>query len=279
MQVPSLELVAQHGCVQLNANYIRPLGNGAFKSAHLVEISGIPYALKVAALGPHSQARIERECEAQRGCAHPAIAKLHQSFAFSDEGANYWVWIEEYLSGGTLNERRGSELLEPDVVRTIAVHMIGALDHLRIRSLVHRDIKPANIIFRTESAPVLTDFGIVRALDLPTLTQHFLMQGPGTPAYAAPEQLNNDIALIDWRTDQFGLAVVLAECLLGHHPFAPDGDIHGAIARVASRAALPAPTERALQQSRFISLVRALTPWPHTRYRTPQQFIDAIEGD
>ena len=278
MQVPSLELVAQHACVPLNANYIRPLGNGAFKSAHLVEISGAPYALKVAALGPNSQARIERECDAQRGCAHPAIAKLHQAFAFSDEGANYWVWIEEYLSGGTLKDRRGSNLLGPDVVRAIALDMIGALDHLRIRSLVHRDIKPANIIFRTESKPVLTDFGIVRALDLPTLTQHFLMAGPGTPAYAAPEQLNNDIALIDWRTDQFGLAVVLAECLVGHHPFAPDGDIHDAVVLVASRATLPATTERALQESNFVSLARALMPWPHNRYRTPQQFIDAIRG-
>src|ERR1700690_962748 len=256
MQVPSLELVAQHACVPLNANYIRPLGNGAFKSAHLVEISGAPYALKVAALGPNSQARIERECDAQRGCAHPAIAKLHQAFAFSDEGANYWVWIEEYLSGGTLKDRRGSNLLGPDVVRAIALDMIGPLDHLRIRSLVHRDIKPANIIFRTESKPVLTDFGIVRALDLPTLTQHFLMAGPGTPAYAAPEQLNNDIALIDWRTDQFGLAVVLAECLVGHHPFAPDGDIHDAVVLVASRATLPATTERALQESNFVSLAR-----------------------
>jgi serine/threonine protein kinase len=279
MQAPNLGLVAQHACAPLKAKYIRRLGDGAFKSAHLVELSSVPYALKVATLGPNSQARIQRECEAQRGCAHPAIAKLHQAFAFPDEGSNYWVWIEEYLAGGTLQERRADGLLAHALVRSIGREMISALDHLRGRNLVHRDIKPANIIFRTESEAVLTDFGIVRALDLPTLTQHFMMQGPGTPAYAAPEQLNNDIALIDWRTDQFGLAVVLAECLLGRHPFATDGDIHGAIGRVSARAGLPAATEMALRELNFTGLIQALAPWPHNRFRTPQLFMNEIEGN
>src|ERR1700678_2330915 len=143
MQVPNLGIVAQRACAPLKAKYIRPLGDGAFKSAHLVELLGIPYALKVATIGPNSQARIQRECEAQRGCAHPAIAKLHQAFAFPDEGSNYWVWIEEYLSGGTLQERRAGGLMAGEFVRSIGRDMISALDHLRRRNLVHRDIKPA----------------------------------------------------------------------------------------------------------------------------------------
>jgi serine/threonine protein kinase len=278
MQPPKLEDVARNASAQLRAAYVRPLGTGAFKSAHLIELGGKPFALKVAALGPNSQARIERECDAQRGCSHSAIAKLEQAFSFSDSGANYWVWVEEYLSGGTLEQRRGTCVLSPDVVRAIAVQMIAALDHLLPRKLVHRDIKPANIIFRSETEAVLTDFGIVRALDLPTLTKYFMMQGPGTPAYAAPEQLNNDIALIDWRTDQFGLAVVLAESLLGRHPFAADADIHMAIARVAGRETIPAATLRALQELGFGGLGRALEPWPHRRFRTPVAFQNSIVG-
>lgn len=276
MQAPKLETVAQNASAQLDADYLRPLGAGAFKSAHLVEIARQPYALKVAALGPSSQARIERECDAQRGCSHAAIARLEHAFPFQDEGANYWVWVEEYLPGGTLEERRAHSALAPDIVRQVARSMISALDHLLARKLVHRDIKPANIIFRADAEPVLTDFGIVRALDLPTLTQYFMMQGPGTPAYAAPEQLNNDIALIDWRTDQFGLAVVLAESLLGHHPFAPDGDLHSAIARVAARATVPSTTLDALCESGFGGLGRALEAWPYRRFRTPSEFLEAL---
>ncbi len=276
MPAPDLQAIARSAAAQLEATYVAPLGAGAFKSAHLVDLSGHPYALKVAALGPSSQARIERECEAQRGCSHGAIANLWQAFPFSDATGNYWVWVEEYLSGGTLEARRAGGILDPSQVRCVAQSMIAALDHMAARKLVHRDIKPANIIFRTDTEPVLTDFGIVRALDMPTLTQHFMMQGPGTPAYAAPEQLNNDIMLIDGRTDQFGLAVVLAESLLGHHPYSPENDLHAGISRVAGRVALPAISAAALTELGFSGLVRALDPWPHRRYRAPGEFLEAL---
>jgi serine/threonine protein kinase len=275
MPPPNLQGIAQCAASRLKARYLNPLGAGAFKSAHLVELNGNHVALKVAALGPHSQARIERECNAQRECAHPSIARLMEAFPFTDESGSYWVWIEEYLGGGTLEARRVAGILPPNIVGSIAAQMIGALEHLRVRKLVHRDIKPANIIFRTDAAAVLTDFGIVRALDLPTLTQHFMMQGPGTPAYAAPEQLNNDILLIDGRTDQFGLAVVLSECLLGHHPYAPEKDIQIAIGRVAARCRLPSETARKLTSLGFESLIRALEPWPAGRYRLPSDFLAA----
>jgi serine/threonine protein kinase len=279
MQAPNLDAIAQIASARLKAAYVRPLGVGAFKSAHLITLADKSYALKVAALGPNAQSRIERECEAQRSCSHPAIAKLEQAAGFSNDGLNYWVWVEEFLAGGTLEARRGASVLAPEIVRSIAVEMIGALDHLSARKLVHRDIKPANIIFRSDAEPVLTDFGIVRALDLPTLTHHFMLQGPGTPAYAAPEQLNNDIGLIDWRTDQFGLAVVLSECLLGHHPFAPEKDVQVAIARVTARAPVPEFTAHALESAGFAPLVRALAPWPHARYRTPVDLLRSVSQE
>src|SRR5262245_61736789 len=111
MQAPQLDVVAQHASAQVKASYVRPLGPGAFKSAHLIDLGGRPYALKVAALGPNSQARIERECDAQRGCSHAAIATLERAFPFVHAGASHWVWIEEYLPCGTLEQRRGSALL------------------------------------------------------------------------------------------------------------------------------------------------------------------------
>ena len=277
MQQPNLDAVARNAAAQLKATYVQPLGVGAFKSAHLIQLGGKPLALKVAALGPNSQARIARECDAQRGCSHAAIASLKEAFSFADGAANYWVWVEEFLPDGTLERRRGSAVMAPESVRPIAEAMIGALGHLRDRKLVHRDIKPANIVFRSDTEPVLTDFGIVRALDLPTLTKHFMMQGPGTPAYAAPEQLNNDIALIDWRTDQFGLAVVLAECLLGAHPFSLDGDIQHAITRVAARERIHVDAAKSLNDIGFGGLGRALEPWPHNRFRTPAAFLEAIK--
>lgn len=278
MPPPNLDLVAEQVCATLSATYVRPLGMGAFKSAYLIERGTGHFALKIAAVAPGNQARFQRECDAQRDCTHTSIAVLYDAFAFSSDSVAFWVWIEEFLPCGTLQERRGNSLLSVSTVRSMGSALIGALAHLRSRNLVHRDIKPANIIFRTDADPVLTDFGIVRALDLPTLTHHFLPQGPGTPAYAAPEQLNNDLALIDWRTDQFGLALVLGESLLGYHPFSPEGDVHQAISRVATRSPLPETTAQTLKALGFESMTRALAAWPVGRFRTPQQFLDAVAG-
>jgi serine/threonine protein kinase len=113
-------------------------------------------------------------------------------------------------------------------------------------------------------------------LEAPTLTQEFLPQGPGTPLYAAPEQLRNEMPLIDWRTDQFGLALVLAECVLGFHPFGPEGEEGLAIARIARREPLPVRSREQLVQKGFGSLIRAMAPWPVQRYKSPADFVTAL---
>jgi serine/threonine protein kinase len=126
--------------------------------------------------------------------------------------------------------------------------------------------------------PVLTDFGIVRDLNAPTLTADFMAMGPGTPAYAAPEQLTNEKALIDWRTDQFGLALVLAQCVLGRHPYlaARGGNIRDAIMRVAAKQQMADGSREQLTAAGFGGLVRALDPWPVGRYRRPEDLVAAL---
>lgn len=179
--------------------------------------------------------------------------------------------MEQRLSGGSFSSHD---------VRQLGLNLGEVLAHLHERRLVHRDIKPANIIFRdSPDVPVLTDFGVVRMLDQPTLTRAFVGMGPGTPAYAAPEQLNNEKAQIGWRTDLFGLAVVMAECLLGRHPYSvPGGTIHEAIALVAAKVVPPAESISELARLGFSSLEPALQPWPVSRYRRPEEFIAALQN-
>lgn len=189
-----------------------------------------------------------------------------------------WVVLEEFLPGGTLDARQAAARLPANDVRIMGLQLAEVLGHLRERRLVHRDIKPQNILFRDASvSAVLTDFGIVRMLDAPSLTHDFLGAGPGTPAYAAPEQLNNERHLIDWRTDQFGLGVVLSECLLSRHPFQQAGmTLRDAILQVAARQPLPRQAVEELGKLGFPSLIRALEPWPVKRYRHPDDFVSAL---
>lgn len=261
----------------LSARVEKPLGKGAFKEAFLVERAGERYALKVAPLSPALEARFDRESQALRGCSHPNIAVLHESLIFTHGDTPYWVSLEEYLAHGTLESRLAAGPIKGDAARAIGVPLAEALVHLHARGFVHRDIKPANILFRTPTEPVLTDFGIVRILGAPSLTHDFLMQGPGTPLFAAPEQLHNDKLLIDWRTDQFDLALVLALAILGRHPFQPAGGGHReAILAVADRECLPPDVADALTKAGLPALRRALDPWPIGRYQTPADFVAAL---
>lgn len=267
--------VALKICGQRKAELLRELGRGAFKQTFLISEGNELFALKVAPTTPALIPRFEREAFAMQGCAHPAIARLYASEATAIEGKPHWVSVEEYLAGGTLGAKVADGPLSPDRVRQIAKQMISAVAHLCDRRLVHRDIKPENILFRGSGEAVLTDFGIVRMLDAPTLTKAFMPAGPGTPLYAAPEQLRNEIPQIDWRADQFGLAVVLAECLLGHHPFSPEGDQFLAITRIAQRYKLPESTIERLGDQGFACLIKAMSPWPAQRFRKATDFLEA----
>lgn len=272
-----LDAAAQEVCRQRTLNLERVLGSGAFKRAYLARGQTGAIALKVAPVIGGVD-RLLREVDALRGCAHPNIATLVDAFGLTHGGKDYWIVLETFVPGGTLESKLAAGPIDAQQVKAIGVALASALEHLHDRRLVHRDIKPANILFDSDGVtPVLTDFGVVRMLDMPSLTRDFLGFGPGTPAYAAPEQLNNEKALIDWRTDQFDLALVLSECLLGRHPFIATGqNIHTAIVEVASKRNLPDENRQALEARGFGCLVRALAPWPVSRYRRPADFVSAL---
>ncbi|MBW8721419.1 MAG: serine/threonine protein kinase [Polaromonas sp.] len=277
LPAPSPLDAAREFCNQRGYDLGDDLGSGAFKVVYNATIEGAPFALKVAPVYGSTE-RFERETGALLSCAHPSIATLREGLLFEMGPAKFWLVVEELLSGGTLETRLAAGLLTQEEVRTIGAHLADALAHLQERRLVHRDVKPANILFRNDLAiPVLTDFGIVRVLDAPTITQAFAAQGPNTPAFAAPEQLNNEMPLIDGRTDQFGLSVVLVMSLLGRHPYMGEGEhIQHAIERVRARQPMPAQNIDFLTAQGFTSLIKALQPWPAQRYRKTTEFAKAI---
>lgn len=273
-----LATAASAYCAQNRLQLAYELGRGAFKCAFLVSTSSNTYALKIAEYSAASAERLHREIDALQSCNHSGVATVFAATKFEHEGSQFIVVVEEYLAGGTLEQRQAAGLAQADM-QPIAACLASVLAHLYPRRLVHRDIKPANILFRGTGELVLTDFGIVRALDAPSLTHDFFMQGPGTPLFASPEQLNNEKALIDWRTDQYGLAMTVAYCLLGRHPYEVDGvSTRDAVLSVARRDAVPASTAERFSAAGFGFLSRALSPWSVGRYRLPEDLIAAIDG-
>ncbi|AVP97889.1 hypothetical protein C7S18_12075 [Ahniella affigens] len=144
----------------------------------------------------------------------------------------------EYLDGGTLHDRMRDGLSLAEAV-AIVVQIAGALQFAHDHGVIHRDLKPSNIMFRDESTPVLTDFGIAKQQDAQQtrLTQTGMLVG--TPTYMSPEQIN---ALeVDGRSDLYSLGVMFYELLTGNAPFAGDTPIAVLMAHLTTPAPMLPP--------------------------------------
>lgn len=251
-----------------------PAGEGSFKHTFRVESVGVPFALKLFKEPPTE--RSAREIEAMLRCDHANVAKLLAVDAIRVDANIFYYQIEEYLSGGTLSDRIGS--LNPQTIASLAQTLAGALHHVASHNLVHRDLKPDNIMFRDSSHnnPVIVDFGLVRDLSATSLTATWQMRGPGSPFFAAPEQLNNEKELIKPWTDQFGLGVTLAYSLFKMHPYAEPGETPAAIVTRVAERHRPSPAFiAACDDAGLRPLARMVLPFPIERFLRTDDLLNA----
>ena len=254
--------------------FVQRVGEGTFKQTfEVVSVGDLRVALKLykaSVAGPREQ----REIEAMLRCKHDNIARLLSVDRYEYEGSVLVTLTEEFLPGGTLTQK--GQISKNECLR-IGAQLIGAIGHIADLELVHRDIKPDNIMFREDQrTPVLTDFGVARDLMDSSLTPSWAPRGPGTPFFSSPEQLNNQKSLIDWRSDQFALGVVLAYVVLGAHPYRPpSGSDREVVDLVATRNG---PTRQFVESCRSAGLpvlIKMAAPWPVHRYRTPRELAVA----
>lgn len=271
-----LESYARDICVQKGFDFIRSVGLGASKETFEVRGPNGSLALKVYKPGCSPERNL-REVRALQLCDHPNIGRIIEFGDTTAHGSAITYALEELLTGGTLTDRLKKGLLSRPQAFLLGEAMIDAVAHLAERQLVHRDMKPDNIMFRMpQDVPVLIDFSIVRDLTDTSLTYSWMGRGPGTPIFASPEQLNNDKGMIDWRSDQFSLGLVMSLAMLGVHPYAEPGVTNGqtVVDRMAARktpqteAFLKAASDAGLD-----ILVRMTKPWPVERYRKPAALL------
>jgi eukaryotic-like serine/threonine-protein kinase len=159
--------------------------------------------------------RVEREIEAMKHLCHPALATLLEegTITISGKQTRYIAW--EFIHGEPLDLRlsRGA-VTEKEAIR-IARDVTSAIGALWGKHIVHRDIAPKNIMIKPDGSAILIDLGGARHLDTTSITAAGMTFG--TPGYFSPEQFRAERALTN-ASDVFTLAIVLLECLLGHHP-------------------------------------------------------------
>jgi len=160
-------------------------------------------------------ARFRQEALAAANLNHPNIVHVYDA---GSSNGKYFIAMA-YVDGGTLKDLIQQRRINPERAVSIAIQLAEALDHAHNQGLIHRDVKPNNVLMTRDGRPLLTDFGIAKALyDAKQLTR--TGTSIGTPEYMAPEQAQGRSP--DGRTDIYALGIVLYEMLASKVPFCTD---------------------------------------------------------
>ena len=197
---------------------------------------------------------------------HPQIVTVFDIGSFD----HHHYLSMEYLRGGTLEQeiRRGLSLARSlKIIKAVG----GALHYAHSRGIIHRDIKPQNILFRQDGTPVLSDFGIARAL---TDENRLTIPGMavGSPLYMSPEQVMGK-ENVSSRTDLYALGIVFYQMLTGSLPYKASDPI--GIAVQHCKAPIPKlPQHLAKFQP---VLEKLLAKDPVKRFANVEQFLRTLK--
>jgi len=161
--------------------------------------------------------RFLREAETAAQLNHPNIVDIYAV----DEVEGIVYFVMAYITGDNLAKRLHDHgALSVDETRRTLRDVADALAYAHERGVVHRDIKPDNILIDAESGrPMVTDFGIARAVSDGNSRLTATGIAIGTPTYMSPEQAAGERE-IDGRSDLYALGVVAYQMLSGAPPFA-----------------------------------------------------------
>lgn len=249
---------------------VREIGRGGMGIVYEAERSGRPYAIKLIPFapisGPRAMERFRREIQILERLDHRNIVKIVDSGL--EDGAPFIAM--EFIDGEPMSHLAGVESPRrvADLVRTVAVAVQVAHD----KGILHRDIKPQNIMMRRTGAPVLLDFGLMEADDLPGLTSTGDMVG--TPRYMPPERIRGEPA--DARTDVYGLGMVLYELLVGQPAY--DQISREMIIQAVTEGRFPRPRRLAPDLDRGLEkvILKALATEARHRYATAAELADDL---
>ena len=159
--------------------------------------------------------RFKREAKMAAALDHPNIVPVYR---VGQSGGLLYIAMK-FIKGRPLDSILESQgPLQIPVVLTILRAAASALAYAHERGIVHRDVKSANIMIDTDGRAVVSDFGIARAVEDPTITATGTVVG--TPYFMSPEQCA--ARRIGPQSDQYSLGVVAYQMLLGAVPFNAD---------------------------------------------------------
>ena len=188
----------------------------------------------------------------------------------------------ELLRGETLSQllrRRGR--LGVDEALPLIEQMAAALDAAHRAMIVHRDFKSENVFLVDDATlggkrAVVTDFGVARGADS---SDRFAAQVTGlgivgTPAYMAPEQVENKE--ITAAADLYALGIVIYEMVTGKLPFESPNPLTTAVKRLKEAPPPPHVLVPDLPAYWEKAILRCLEREPGDRFATAGELVEAL---
>jgi serine/threonine-protein kinase len=131
--------------------------------------------------------------------------------------------VMDLVSGGSMRDHlREHHTVPAGEAARLAAQVAAALAEAHELGILHRDLKPDNILLKTDKHgrldTRLTDFGVARILNTPSMTTPGAVVG--TPHYMAPEAFHGTTA--SPATDVYALGVLLYELVSGIPPYRSD---------------------------------------------------------
>ncbi|TLY52866.1 MAG: serine/threonine protein kinase [Gammaproteobacteria bacterium] len=208
--------------------------------------------------------RFIQEARTLASLAHPHIVAVYDVDTAPDRRPYFSM---QYLPGGDLAARVGRGMSESALIETLE-GVAQALDYVHQRGLVHRDVRPTNVLYDDSGVPILTDFGIARAVGSAASTGTDFSAATGH--YISPEQARG--GSLDARADLYSLGALTWFGLTGRPPY--EGADGFAVAYAHVFEAIPRlPKEKAHWQP---LIDRALAKEPAQRFASAREFLDAI---
>jgi hypothetical protein len=255
----------------------RELGRGGMATVFLARDIKHDRRVAIKVLEPELGAvlgheRFQAEIKVTATLQHPNLLPLFDS----GEAAGQLFYVMPYVQGETLRARLERERQLPvDEALRMVTAIAGALDYAHAHGVIHRDLKPENILLQA-GQPVVADFGIALAVSNAggaRVTQTGLSLG--TPQYMSPEQATGE-RQIDARSDQFSLAAVAYELLVGEPPHT-GGTAQIILARLMTEVPRPVHATRASVPAHVsAAIARALSKAPADRFASTHAFADAL---
>ena len=267
----------------------RIIGQGGMGAVYLAQQSrptrtvAVKVLIPIAGLDPEQQRifleRFRREADTVAKLEHNNILPIYEYEEALVDGQRLAYLVMPYLRGGTLRERieeykRQGRQFELSTIASYISQIADALSYAHSLGVIHRDIKPGNLLFHQDGRLLLSDFGIVRLIAMPSLTTvgSFL----GTAEYASPEQVS--AAELDPRSDIYSLGIILFELLTLHVPFTGPNPF----AVMSKQLSEPVPSLRNIRPdlSPSIEFVvkKALAKNPKDRFQNAIEMADDLNA-